>query len=118
MQKRLVSVLASLIMLALFGCQQETGTTDELQRVRVNNVAYTELAGGARILTGELANLSDVAIRIAQIDISLFDADNRRVESMMIEVRNIEPGASVVFREAVRSDFDIRGAKARAVFVP
>ncbi|NQV71900.1 hypothetical protein HQ496_02170 [bacterium] len=100
------------------GCQDQTVTTDANQRVRVSNVTYQLVEGGARILRGELKNLSDQRIPVAQIDVSLFDANNRKVESMMVLVRDIEPGQSVSFREPVRSKFDIRGARARAVFVP
>jgi hypothetical protein len=116
--RRFSALLVLFLMILPLGCSSEDGTTDKLQRVRVKNVTYREMAGGARILTGELENLSEVRIPVAQIDISLFDANNRRVESMLIEVRDIEPGASVEFREPVRSNLDIRGAKARAVFVP
>ena len=100
------------------GCVRESSTTDELKRVHVKNVEYKEWQGGARILTGELENLTDVRIPVAQVDISLFDANNRRVESMKILVRDIDPGTSVSFREPVISNLDIRGARARAVFVP
>ena len=107
-----------LISVSLAGCSKGSATTDETNRVRVKNVAYKEWRGGARILTGELENLTDILIPVAQIDISLFDANNRRVESLMILVRDIGPRASVSFREPVRSEFDIRGARVRAVFVP
>ena len=112
------SVFTFALILLLSGCTREPSTTDELKRVRVKNVAYKEWSGGARILTGELENLTDVLIRVAQVDISLFDANNRRVESMKFEVRDIAPGSSVSFREPVISNLDIRGAKARAVLVP
>lgn len=101
-----------------FGCGTPAGTTDSGDRVRVSNVTYQELAGGARILRGDLENLSNERIPVAQIDISLYDESNRRVESLMVMVRDIEPGSKVSFREPVRSSLDIRGAKARAVFLP
>jgi hypothetical protein len=107
-----------ILVLTAMGCQDQTGTTDAHQRVRVSNVTYQLVEGGARILKGELENLSDQRIPVAQIDVSLFDANNRKVESMMVLVRDIEPGESVSFREPVRSKLDIRGARARAVFVP
>ena len=107
-----------IMVLTSMGCQDKTSTTDANQRVRVSNVTYQLVEGGARILKGELENLSDQRIPVAQIDVSLFDASNRKVESMMVLVRDIEPGQSVSFREPVRSKLDIRGARARAVFVP
>ena len=114
------AVWIAVCCLGLFGlgCQEPMGTTDASERVRVTNVTYQLMQGEARILKGELENLSNQRIPVAQIDISLFDATNRKVESMMVLVRDIEPGQSVSFREAVRSEYDIRGARARAVFVP
>jgi len=114
----LVCTLAIVLSVFSIGCGSQQGTTDEGQRVRVTNVTYQLVQGGARILKGDLENLSQERIAVAQIDVSLFDANNRRVESMMVLVRNIEPGQSVAFREPVRSKLDIRGARARAVFVP
>ena len=111
------SLFLSLCLVGL-ACGSPSGTTDSKERVRVSNVTYQELSGGARILKGELENLSTERIPVAQIDISLYDPSNRKVESMMVLVRDIEPGAKVSFREPVRSSFDIRGAKARAVFLP
>ena len=111
------SFIVCLCLISL-GCGSPSGTTDSKERVRVSNVTYQELSGGARILKGELENLSTERISVAQIDVSLYDASNRRVESMKVLVRDIEVGAKVSFREPVRSSFDIRGAKARAVFLP
>ena len=99
-------------------CNASEGTTDEALRVRVSNIAYQKMYGDARILTGDIENLSDERISVAQIDVSLYDPGNRKVESLMILVRDIESGATVSFREPVRSKFDIRSAKARAVFLP
>ena len=105
-------VLSGLIV----GCG--SSTTDSQKRVKVQNVSYMLHPGGARILTGEVKNLSSEDISIAQVEISLFDADNRKVESLNVVVRDILAGGIVSFREAVNSDFDIRGARARAVFIP
>jgi len=100
----------------LIGCGE--ATTDAQKRVRVQNITYKLHPGGARIITGEVKNLSDQYISIAQVDISLFDSDNRKVESMNVVVRDIAIDSLVSFREPVHSDFDVRGARARAVFLP
>jgi len=110
--------LLACLCVVSWACEGPFGTTDVSQRVRVTHVTYQELAGGARILKGDLENLSAERIAVAQIDVSLYDASNRKVESLMIVVRDIEPSSTVSFREPVRSVLDIRGAKARAVFLP
>jgi len=104
------------VFIALSGCSDKT--VDDLRRVSVEDVEYQLLPGGARILTGGVSNISEAQLPIVQIQISLFDEYNRRVDQMMIVVRDIEVGASVRFREAVRSDFDVRGARARSVLIP
>ncbi|GEM_PF-964180 len=117
---RLALVVFSLMVLGLLviatGCSEST--SDELERVRVEDIEYQLLQGGARILTGSVVNTSDAHIPIAQIRVTLFDEYNRSVDQMMIVVRDIPVGEEIRFREAVRSDFDIRGARARSVLIP
>lgn len=98
------------------GCAEET--TDSQNRVRVQNVSYKHYPSGARILTGDVVNLSLEEISIAQIQISLFDADNRRVDELNVIVRNLAPDTVTSFREPIRSEFDIRGARPKRVFIP
>jgi hypothetical protein len=83
----------------------------------VEDLSYRLLPGGARIVNGELFNPGSKLIPNAQIEVSLFDADNRRVSTMSILVKNIPPGERVSFREAVQTDQDVQGARVRTVLV-
>ena len=107
---------ACLIFVVMTGCSHKTA--DDLRRIEVGEVEFQLLPGGARILTGIATNISAGPISIAQIRVSLFDGTNRKVDEMMIVVRDIKVNSSVHFREAVRSEFDVRGARPRSVLIP
>ena len=107
-----------LLMLLALACGEETEVeSPEGARVVVEEFKYSSLPGGARIVTGRLHNPTSVTIPGAQIQISLFDADNRRVSTMSVEVRDLKPGEHRAFREAVDSDQDVRGARVRSVLL-
>ncbi len=98
-------------------CGGAADPQETAERVRVEDLQYTRLESGARILTGELLNVSDEAIPNAQIQISLFDANNRRVGNMIIPLQNIGPGERKRFREPVKSEEDVHGARVRSVLI-
>jgi hypothetical protein len=104
------------LSLLLPACQSEE-SGGESTAVQVEDVKYTLLPGGARVVTGKLYNPSEVLVRNAQIQISLFDGNNRRVSSMSITVQDVSPGERKSFRQPVDIDMDIRGAKVRSVLV-
>ena len=62
-----------------------------------------------------LVNESGAPIRNAQIQVSLFDADNRRAATMRIAVQDIEAGGRKPFREPVDTDLDVRSARVRSI---
>ncbi|MFQ5568668.1 MAG: FxLYD domain-containing protein [Rhodothermales bacterium] len=84
----------------------------------VEDFTYSLLPGGARVVMGKLYNPTSQWIRNAQIQIGLYDGDNRLVTTMSVVVRNIEPGQFMPFRKTVDEDVDIQGAKVRSVLVP
>ena len=86
-------------------------------QVQVEDVKYTLLPGGARIVTGTLFNPSESPVKGAQIQISLFDGNNIKVSSMSITVTDVPPGERKPFRQPVDNDLDIQGAKVRSVLV-
>ena len=96
-----------------------TGTEAEQTNVQVEEFKYSLLPGGVRVLTGTLYNPTSIPIRNAQIQVSLFDDNNRRISSMTISVRDVPPGARKSFREPVDSDEvdNVKGAKVRSVLV-
>ena len=90
---------------------------DATSSIEVEDVKYSLLPGGARIVSGTLYNPTDAPVKNAQIQVSLFDMNNRQVDRMSITVQDVPPGERKRFREPVDSDMDIRGAKVRSVLV-
>ena len=105
------------LLLALPACQTDDSVIDDQASIEVEDVKYSLLPGGARIVTGTLYNPTDILVRNAQIQVSLFDENNRRVDGMSITVQDVPPGERKPFRKPVESDMDIRGAKVRSVLV-
>ena len=95
----------------------QSGEAAHKASVEIEDVKYTLLPGGARIVTGTIYNPTGSPVRNAQIQISLFDGQNRRVDDMSVTVQDVPPGKRKPFRQPVESDMDIRGAKVRSVLV-
>lgn len=83
----------------------------------VEDLTYSLLPSGARIVTGQLFNPSDADLPGAQIQVSLFDASNSRVGSVSIPVQAIPAGGRVSFRQPIESDEDVQAARVRSVIV-
>ena len=90
---------------------------NQREPLTVEELKYSLLPGGARIVTGTLYNPTAETIRNAQVLISLFDENNRRVSSMSVTVKDVPPGERRDFRQAVDLDLDIRGASVKHVLV-
>ena len=101
------------VAIALSGCARQGDTVPLV----VEDLSYQLLPSGARIVTGQLFNPSESEVAGAQIQVSLFDADNARVGSMSIPVQNIPAGGRVAFRQPVQSDVDVKAARVRSVIV-
>ena len=100
----------------MLGCETDSAEQERVE-VQVEDVKYSLLPGGARIVTGMLFNPSANTVKGAQIQISLFDANNIRVSSMSITVTDVPPGERKPFRQPIDTDLDIQGAKVRSVLV-
>jgi len=113
-----VAMLCRTLLLVLLllpaGCAGQTKVRHELQ---VEDLRYQLLPGGARIVSGKLINPTTAPVSSAQIQVSLFDGDNRWVGDLHILVQNIGPGMGKPFREPVDSDADVRGARVRSILV-
>ena len=110
--------VAGVFLLALlFGAC--AGPADEAvdAAVQVEDVQYTLLPGGARIVTGTLFNPTEDPINNAQIQISLYDVNNVRVSTMSVTIQDVSPGARKSFREPINTDLDVRGASVKSVLV-
>ena len=105
----------ALIGLAFVGCTAEKPASNS---VRVEDLRYRLLPGGARILTGSFVNDGASVVEVAQIEVSLFDDDNRRVSSMFVLVQNVEVNSSKDFREAVDVNLNVNGARVRGIIIP
>ncbi len=109
-----------LISLLLFtaACGGEAAETDEDPEARVNveDFRYVMLPGGARIVSGKLHNLTAEPIH-AQIQVALYDQDNRFVTTMSVLVRDIGPDEHKPFRQVVDADDSVQGARVRSVLV-
>ena len=115
MSKNLCVACVMLVGLVSAGCAKES---PKGENVYVENLRYRLLPGGARILTGSLVNDGIALLEVAQIDVSLFDEDNRRTSSMFVVVKNVEAKESKEFREAVDVSLNVHGARVRGIIIP
>lgn len=95
----------------------EAAASSDTTEVTVTDFQYTELEDGTRVFTGELYNPTTEHIEHAQIQISLLDAENRRIGEARVELADIAPGTRKPFRQPLDSDKDIRQARVRSVLV-
>lgn len=110
-------LLCTFLLGLVAGCGGNGGADAESMPVQVENFRYSRLPTGERLLTGELANLTGETIHNAQIQVSLFDADNRRISSVLIDVHDLAPYGRSPFREAVDGDLRIQRARVQRVIV-
>ncbi len=103
-----------LISLWLIGCQKETASKS---RVRVTHLQLIQRPGGSRYVQGEVYNPGEDAVPYVEIEVSLFDAKNRKVGTLRIDVRNIPPRGKKSFRKVIDSDKPIQGARIRRILV-
>ncbi len=109
-------VLLGFLILMLGACGGPAPETDA-PHVQVEAFTYKLLPGGARVLSGTLYNPTPEPIHHAQIQVSLYDADNRRISTMMIVVDEVAAEGRKRFRKTIDSDLDIRSARVRSILV-
>ncbi|MCZ6704827.1 MAG: FxLYD domain-containing protein [Bacteroidetes bacterium] len=102
-------------VLTISGCSEKESARNQ---VHVQDLRYRLLPGGARIITGKLVNDGEKPVPVVQIDVSLFDGNNRRISSMFVTVLDIEARSNKSFRKVVDSDLPIHGARVRSIIVP
>ena len=113
--KPLIVVL--LLLLAACGGEAEEAAADPEASVEVLDFRYVQVPGGARIVSGKVHNRTTEPISNAQIQIALYDSDNRLITTMSVLVRDIEPDHRKPFRQIVDIEDDVQGARVRGVLV-
>lgn len=112
---RSLGLLCFAALLALASaCSSEVSGVENL---RVEEVQYREMPGGARIVTGTVFNDGEAELPGAQLQLSLYDGDNQRVGQMIVFVRDLAPGEGTDFREPVRERADVRGVRVKSILV-
>jgi len=69
------------------------------------------------MVTGSVYNPTDKPVHHAEIEVSLFDAHNRKVGTLRIDVRDIPANGRKSFKKIIDSDKDIQGARVRSILV-
>ena len=106
-----------LLLLAACGGEAEEAAEDPDGRVDVLDFRYVQLPGGARVVTGKVHNRSAEPISNAQIQIALYDADNRLIKTMSVLVQDIAPDYRKPFRQAIDIEDNVQSARVRGVLV-
>ena len=114
---RFLPAVALAILVLIAASSSACSEGDGESQAHVEDLRYRLLPGDARIITGTFVNDSDESIGAAQIEVSLFDEDNRRISTMQILVQDIAPGSSKEFREPVDSRLNVQGARVRRILV-
>ena len=110
-------ILALLLLLAACGEDAAETAEDSEGPVDVLDFRYVQLPGGARVVTGKVHNRTTEPISNAQIQIGLYDSDNRLITTMSVLVQDIAPDHQKPFRQVVDIDEDVQGARVRGVLV-
>lgn len=106
-----ISIVLALLLATQAGCSGDEAAV----QLRVENLEYQLLPDGTRMVSGAVHNDGKARVDAAQIQISLFDENNRRIDGMYAVVRDIPAGGSVEFREPVQSELDVNGARVRSI---
>ncbi len=70
-------------VLILFGAVS-CSDVPEGPRAEVRDIELNIHPGGAKIVTGSFVNISDARISVAQLNMTLFDGDNRAIDVLDI----------------------------------
>ena len=118
---RILSLFVLAGALLLSGCggsaSSDAPASQDGQPVQVVDFRLVETEGGQRQVMGTLKNTTSKAIGGAQIEVSLFDADNVRIETMSVTVRDIPASGEMPFKKPLTTEAAVQGARVRSVLV-
>lgn len=100
--------LALLAALALAACG---GGTPDL--VDVRGLELQRRGTGYPSVSGYVANEGGAAVRSVDVSITLYDGDNRPIEDLLLQVRDVPAGDSVRFEH----DLDLTASSAKLKYV-
>lgn len=103
---RLAFILAAVLAIAASGCSEPASVAAAVFDLRLQREG-----SGYPTLSGYLVNQSDEPIASADVFVTLYDADNRPVEDVMVTVRSVAAGDTARFEQ--RLDIDAGGAKVK-----
>ncbi len=111
-------LLACAVAFAACNDSSEAGSAASGDRaVEVVDFRLVETANGQRQIMGTLQNRGSKKISGAQIKVSLFDANNVRIETMSVTVRDIPASGEVPFKKPLTTEVAVQGARVRSVLV-
>ncbi|MFW5955131.1 MAG: FxLYD domain-containing protein [Rhodothermales bacterium] len=124
-----LAVLGMMMFALLAGCRSSSEDGDASQqdtvvfeergaegRVSIEEFGYMRSPEGRRFVRGRLKNDSSRYLRNAQVQVSLYDEDNRASGSMIVLVKDVEPGSEKAFQATVDRE-DAAGARVRAILM-
>jgi ABC-type glycerol-3-phosphate transport system substrate-binding protein len=116
------SVLIVLACTLAFAACGDSSSADSAasgnQDVQVADFRLVETPSGQRQVMGTLQNKGTTAIAGVQIKVSLFDANNVRIETMSVTVSDEIPAAGEMqFKKPLTTEAAVHGARVHSVLV-
>lgn len=114
-------VLALMVSLAMGACHNtpssDGAASNEGQSVHVSDFRLVKTSGGQRQVMGTLHNDTGQSIGTVQVEVSLFDANNVRIETMSVTVSDIPANGDRPFKKPLPTDATVQGARVRSVLL-
>lgn len=104
-----------LLLVAVIGGCGNDGHEQRVRQLQVEEFRYVQRPDGARVLRGTLVNPLPEVVRNVQIEVSLLDADNRRVTTALIAVNEVPAEGSAPFRKIINVEPEVQSARIRRI---
>lgn len=103
-----------LFLLLLTACGP-TAEQEAAKSLSVEDVEFLRNREGDRQLRGRVVNPTDQAIGALQVEIGLYDANNRQVETVQIPLDAIQAQSDTNFSFTLDTDEEFRGARVKGI---